>query len=146
VAFQKSKHYELLRAGDNDAPSCSTCHGNVAAELLSPIRLANECKKCHGDGKVAYRVEHPILGKVLLERVREVRKLLNHTEHLIHRIKDKARRGRLEEAYRQAEVPLIEAVNSAHSFVFIEMQERLGLALKRAEALLEELANPKGSR
>lgn len=36
AAFQKSRHYELLREGNPDTPTCVTCHGNVGAFLLSP--------------------------------------------------------------------------------------------------------------
>lgn len=142
VAFQKSVHYELLRQGDDHAPTCSTCHGSVAANFLSAKRFAKQCKRCHGEGKTAYRDEYPIMGELMLEKVGEVRKQLEQAEHLIHRIKDEERCLRLQEVYRRAEVPLIRAVQSGHSFVFDEMQEQLALAQRRAQKLLEELANP----
>ena len=40
-----------------------------------------------------------------------------------------------------ARVPLKEAVDSAHMFVFDQMQERLTLTRKRADMLMERLAN-----
>jgi hypothetical protein len=146
VAFKKSHHYELLKEGNEAAPSCSTCHGSVAANLLSPKRLAHECERCHGEGKSAYRVEHPILGKVLLERVGEVRKLLDQTKHLIGRVKDDTRQRNLEEAYLLAEAPLKEAVDSGHSFVFDELQDCLNIARRRAEVLLDGIANSEKSQ
>ena len=36
----------------------------------------------------------------------------------------------------------IEAVLAGHSFVFDRLEERLGVARRRAETLLERLANP----
>ena len=142
VAFGESKHYQLLQEDSREAPTCSTCHGSVGAHLLSPKRLAKQCERCHGEGKIDYKIEYPILVKLLMEQVGVVREQLDHAEHLVHRVKDEPRRQRLEEAYRQAEVPLIAAVQSGHSFVFDELQDFLNLARQRVGALLEELANP----
>jgi hypothetical protein len=77
-----------------------------------------------------------------LESIREVRGLLEESDSLIRRVNDRERRARLEEEYRQAEVPLIEAVQSGHSFVFDMLEERREVARQRAETLLERLANP----
>jgi len=113
----------------------------VAANFLSPKTLSKRCESGHGEGKVAHRVEHPILGRLLLEKVLEVRKLLDHSKHLIRHIKDEPRRRRLEETYRQAEIPLTEAAQAGHSFLFDELQECLDVARRRARNLLDELAN-----
>jgi hypothetical protein len=143
VAFQKSAHLKLLQEGDQDAPTCSTCHGEVAARLLSPSGLAKQCERCHGDpGSASYHPEYPAQGRLLLDLVRETRALLSQAPPLIQRIEDADRRARFEEAYQQAEVPLIEAVNTGHSFNFADLEERLTAALQRTEALLKELANP----
>ncbi len=129
VAFQKSAHFDLLKEGDEDSPNCSICHGEVAANLLSPKRLASQCKPCHGDpGGDSYHPDYSALGQLLLELVSETRALLSQAPPLIERIEDADRRARFEEAYQQAEVPLIEAVNTAHSFDFAELEERLTLA------------------
>lgn len=71
-----------------------------------------------------------------------IRDLLTPAPTLIGRVKDPARKKALEEAYEQAQVPLREAVHSAHAFVFDQMRERLRAAKERSEALLTELANP----
>ncbi len=142
VSFQKSKHYEMLRSGDRDAPTCVTCHETVAAHLLSPKGLESQCSRCHGASKVAPRSDYPAEGRLMLSGVREVRVSLEEAKAQIKRVKDKTRRSRFEEAYRQAEVPLIEAVQAGHMFVFDELQERLSVARRRVDALLEQLANP----
>ena len=41
----------------------------------------------------------------------------------------------------QAEIPLIEARNAGHEFVFDNLKERLGRARQRSDALLDALAN-----
>ena len=55
VAFQDSKHYELLKAGDRNVPTCVTCHGNVAASVPSPKAVEARCDRCHGTKGVAPR-------------------------------------------------------------------------------------------
>jgi hypothetical protein len=49
---------------------------------------------------------------------------------------------RLDEAYRQAEVPLTEAMRAGHEFVYDELKERLQVTRQRIEALVSELVNP----
>lgn len=142
AAFQDSRHYALLTEGNEDTPICTTCHSEVAARVLSPNRLEARCQKCHAEGRVGSHPEFPAQGRALLESVREVRALLDEAEPLIRRVKDQARRRSLEEEYQQAEVPLIEAVQAGHSFVFGSLEERREVARRRAEALIEKLANP----
>lgn len=141
AAFAKSRHHELLREGSSDAPTCTTCHGNAGAYLLSPRSLAAECKACHGPGKVAPNSDLPALGRMRLTEVREVRASLDEAGKLIRRVRDKALRASLELELEDARVPLKEAVDSAHMFVFDQMQERLTLTRKRTDLLLERLAN-----
>jgi hypothetical protein len=62
---------------------------------------------------------------------------------LVNRVSDKPRRAQLDDAYQQAEVPLIQAVQAGHQFVYDDLKERLSVARQRIEALLAQLANPK---
>jgi hypothetical protein len=142
VAFQDSGHYALLQEGDQDTPICTTCHESVGARLLSPKGLAKQCSKCHAEGEIAPRPDYSVQGRQLLEGILEVRALMDEARPLIRRVKDETRRESLQYTYDQAEVPLIEAVLAGHSFVFDRLEERLGVARRRAEALLERLANP----
>jgi hypothetical protein len=142
AAFQKSRHYELLREGNPETPTCVTCHGEVGAYLLSPKSLYAECANCHAEGKVAPRGDFPAEGKLMLTGIREVRASLDHAKSLIGQVKDKDRRESLQTELQDARVPLLEAVQSAHMFVFDQMQERLQIARKRSEMLMERLANP----
>jgi hypothetical protein len=142
VEFQKSRHYALLEENDPNAPTCSTCHGPVAARLLSPRGLEQQCAGCHGpDDPMAERA-FPTQGRFLLEDVTAIRTLLEPVPRLLRRVKDEARRRELEQDYEQAQVPLTEAVQAAHAFVFDRLEDRLSTARQRAETLLNELANP----
>jgi hypothetical protein len=142
VEFQKSRHFQLLRENRGEGPSCSTCHGPVAARLLSPRSLEKRCETCHGPEAVHPNSDYPPEGRILLGEVQAIRDLLTAAPRLISRVKDPARKKALEDAYEQAQVPLREAVHSAHAFVFDQMRERLQAAKERSEALLSELANP----
>lgn len=142
VEFQKSRHYQILREGQGEGPTCSTCHGPVAARLLSPRSLERRCDTCHGPEGVHPNSDYPPDGRILLTEVNAIRELLEPAPRLIDRVKDPKRKAALEVALEQAQVPLREAVHSAHAFVFDQMRERLKSAKERSEALLMELANP----
>jgi hypothetical protein len=141
VEFQKSRHFALVRAGDLDAPTCTTCHGEVGAELLSPKGLEGECARCHGAGKRHERSDYPAQGRLMLQSVRDVRAQLKEAESLIRRVKDGGRRAALEAAAEQVRVPLVEAARAGHQFVFADLEERLATARTRVSALLDRLAN-----
>lgn len=78
----------------------------------------------------------------MLEGVRDARAMLKEANSLIARVKDPARRVRLEQAAQQVDVPLTQATQAGHAFVYNDLQERLATARRRLAALFEELANP----
>lgn len=144
VSFQKSQHYGLLQAGDDRGPTCSTCHGEVGAHLLSPASLSRQCATCHGPGREVERPGRADEARLLMSEVRDVRSRLNEAQSIIRRIRDKNQRAQFEEQYRQAEVPVIEARNAGHEFVFDNLKERLDRARQRTDALIDALANRPG--
>jgi hypothetical protein len=72
--------------------------------------------------------------------------MLKEATSLIQRVKDPARRARLEQAARQVDVPLTQATQAGHAFVYDDLEARLSTARQRLAALFEELANPDRSR
>jgi hypothetical protein len=142
VAFQDSRHYQLLKAGNRDVPTCVTCHGNVAANVPSPKAVEGLCSRCHADRKVAPRPELARNAALAIAGLNEIRGLVDQADATIARIKDAGRKQQLQERAQQARVPLIQAADAAHRFVYDMLEERLTLARTRAGALLEELANP----
>ncbi len=140
VAFQKSRHYALLQTSESaEAPTCSTCHGHVAAEILSPNALQRTCAHCHAAGKPAGHPEYPRNAAIMLRSIASVRALLARDQRAIARVRNRAARASLEQTYQQAEVPLIEAANEVHQFVFNQSCERLNVSLIRAAALAKQL-------
>ena len=142
VAFQDSKHFALLEKGDTRVPVCSTCHGAAGSRRPSPRTLETQCRQCHGPNGLAPRAEYAEAARTLYDALNESRDLLNSTRSLVSRVRDRTRRAALEEAHQQAEVPLIQAVQAGHKFVYDDLKERLSLARQRMEALLGQLANP----
>ncbi len=140
--FQVSRHFELLSQGNRRVPTCSTCHGSVGGQLLSPQALERQCAECHGPDGIEPRPGRSAEAQLLLEGVADVRESLDAARHLIDRVRGEDRRSGLEEAYLQAEVPLIEARRSGHRFVFDQLEERLATARERVAALLSDLVNP----
>jgi hypothetical protein len=78
----------------------------------------------------------------MLEGVRDARAMLKDARSLISRVKDQPRRARLEQAAQQIDVPLTEATQAGHAFVYVDLEERLATARRRLAVLLDELANP----
>ncbi len=142
TAFQQSHHFQLLREGDRRGPTCSTCHGQVLARVLSPTRLERQCARCHGPDGIAPRPGRPEDIRLLLEGVGETRASLDAARRLLDGVRDASRRRDLEDAYQQAEVPLIQAVRAGHEFVFDNLRERLATARERVATLFEQLVNP----
>lgn len=141
VAFQDSRHFQLLQGGNADGPTCSTCHGEVDGRLLSPKALASQCNKCHGDKEVAPRAERARQVREQYEGLSAVREQLKLAQSLIKRVSDAKRKAELTAAYEQAQVPLTKAVNAGHKFVYDDLRSELADAQKRAEALMARLAN-----
>ena len=110
--------------------------------MLSPEGLERRCAECHGPDGIEPRPGRPADARLLLEGIGEVRESLDAARHLIDRVRDGDRRRTLEAAYQQTEVPLIEARQAGHRFVFDQLEERLATARERVAALLTELVNP----
>jgi hypothetical protein len=142
VAFQKSRHFALLQGGNPVVPTCTTCHGAAGENRPSPKALERECASCHRPGRPDEQPERPALGRKMLEGVREARAMLKEAMSLIERVKDRSRRARLEQAAQQIDVPLTQATQAGHAFVYDDLEERLDTARRRLAALFEELANP----
>lgn len=143
TAFQASRHFALAEKGDERVPVCSTCHGAAGFRRQSPKALQVQCRECHGPRGPAPMPEGPEAAGALYEAVNETRDVLRATRPLINRIRDKTRRTQLTQAHEQAEVPLRQAVQAGHEFVYDSLKERLQVARQRLEVMLGQIANPR---
>jgi hypothetical protein len=141
LAFQDSRHHELLQTGARGGPTCVTCHGEVDGRVLSPKALESRCSSCHGPDERAPRAERARNARETYEGLTVVREQLKLAGDLVRRVDRGPRRDDLLEQLRQAEVPLIRAVNAGHRFEYDALRDALAQAQERVEALLGRLAN-----
>jgi hypothetical protein len=47
--FTRSKHYQVLDVRNKavSGPTCITCHGAMNTAILSPVNVADACRRCH---------------------------------------------------------------------------------------------------
>lgn len=140
--FQQSKHFALLADGERRGPTCTTCHESVAAQLVSPRGLEQRCNQCHGP-----RGREPVEGRaaearLMLEDITDLRASLAAAGRLIERVTDPARHAQLRNALAQAEIPLTQARDAGHRFVFDELRSRMATARDRAALLMQLIVNP----
>jgi hypothetical protein len=141
VAFQDSRHYALLKSGDEHGPTCSTCHDAVAGTLLSAAALEKQCGHCHGPKEVAPRADRAKHARVMYDTLNVVREQLKLAQAMIKRVDDRQRRADLMREYEQATVPLTRAINAGHKFVYDDLENYVGVAQQRVEALMSRIAN-----
>lgn len=141
VAFQDSRHYQLLQGGDHRGPTCSTCHGEVDGRLLSPKALESRCNECHGQKGLAPRAERARDVRQLYDGLSIVREQVKLAENFIKRVSDRPRRQELQDELEQAKVPLTRAIAAGHRYVYDDLRTSLATAQQRTEALLAKLAN-----
>jgi hypothetical protein len=146
VAFQDSRHYELLNTGQPNGPTCSTCHETVSGRLLSPKALEARCASCHGAAEIAPRAGRPQMARQVYERLAALRLDFKAAQGSIKKVSDPTRRALLLDAYGQAEVPLIRAVNAGHRFVYDDLMEYTAQAQKRVDALLMMIDSEQAGR
>lgn len=142
MEFQKSRHFQLLKADDKRGPTCATCHEDVGDMLLSPKALEAQCNTCHGPGKTAPRPERAANARKMLENVREARAQLKQGRDLIKQVKDAQRKARLTQEAEMVALELKFAVEAGHSFVYDGLEQRVGRARTKLATLFEGLTNP----
>ena len=141
VNFQDSRHYELLKTGNPNGPTCSTCHDAVAGTLLSPKALESQCASCHGPKEIAPRAERARKARTMYEGLSVVQKEFVLTSAMIKRVDDRQRKADLQNEYEQARVPLVRAIDAGHKFVYDDLEQYLGVAQDRVEKLMGHIAN-----
>jgi len=141
AAFRESQHDKLLQANDGRGPTCSTCHGENSARVLSSKALASRCASCHGPKEVAPRADRVRQVRELYDGVATVREEMKLAQQLIRRTNDQQRRAAYAATYEDAQIPLTRAISAGHRFVYDELRDQLAEAQKRVAALMAQLAN-----
>lgn len=142
MSFQKTRHFQLLKADDRRGPTCSTCHSEEGDRLLAPKAMESQCNTCHGPGKTAPRPERAKHARAMLEDVRDARHLLKEARDLVKQVKDPQRKARLTQDAEMVALELKFAVEAGHGFIYDGLQDRVGRARTKLSALFEALTNP----
>ncbi|MBZ5556291.1 MAG: hypothetical protein LAO77_03345 [Acidobacteriia bacterium] len=133
LAFGQSLHQILVRADDQRAPTCTTCHGVMIARVPSPVALEARCAACHPSGSA--RGEYPSLMRDGVERLNAQRARADELQEAIERIQDRTRRVELLASIYDARTAIKEAIAGVHTFDLRTLTERLDTAKRRLDLI-----------
>ena len=133
-SYASHQHFELLSGGDRRAPSCSTCHGEVA---FSSFRIV--CGSCHPSESDSAANPLAVRAGELMAMWRQTRELRRKVRNRIERIKDPARRHDLEEGFFIADASYQEAIDDGHGFRWDDWEGDLLRAAEGFEQLYREV-------
>lgn len=135
-AFARSTHRQLLSRGDAGAPTCTSCHGSMAADVPSPAALEKQCLSCHRDDPES----RASAAKRQLEVLRRLRTTLKRVKVGIAVMTNPDRRASLSTEWSEADMSLREVAASIHAFDLRRVEERLNTSTAKIERLVVEVA------
>lgn len=130
-SFEGSRHGQLIRAGNRNAPTCTTCHSSVGAFLLSSRGLERQCASCHGERRSHPRPGRAEFARDLHQRFRSIRAQLEGIRRLAGSRPDDTVRERLE----SVDTALHQAASGAHSFDLERVEQSLAESEQRLDTL-----------
>lgn len=133
TAFGSSLHQVLVRADDQRAPTCTTCHGVMSARVPSPVGLEARCATCHRSGSPLG--EYPSLMRGGVESLNVQRQRADELQLAIERITDRTRRVELLASVYDARTALKEAIAGVHTFDLPTLTERVDTAKRRLDLI-----------
>ena len=134
-AFARSTHQQLLSRGDAMAPTCTSCHSSMAADVPSPADLERQCLQCHRDDP-----DRAGAAKRELEVLTRLRTTLNRAKLEIAGVTKPDRQTSLTTRWAEADASLREVAASTHAFDQRRVEEQLSVLKAQTERLVAELA------
>ncbi|HZT75310.1 MAG TPA: multiheme c-type cytochrome [Vicinamibacterales bacterium] len=134
-AFALSTHDEMLREGDAMAPTCTSCHTSMAADIPSAADLERRCLQCHdrpGDDR-ARRARRS------MDEVSGQWKTLWIARLAIAGVADERQRAALMVEWNAADGAVRAVVSAIHAFDARRVDDRLGDARARVHRLADAL-------
>jgi Cytochrome c554 and c-prime len=132
-AFARSTHRTLLARGDLGAPTCTSCHTSMAADLPVSGNIERLCTGCHADDGEPDRARR---ARRQLEEVVRQRGMLRRARLEIAGLSDVARRTSLMADWTAADASLRSAVASIHSFDQVAVDARIADSRHQIDRLL----------
>jgi nitrate/TMAO reductase-like tetraheme cytochrome c subunit len=139
AAFHRSAHQALLDRSGLTGPTCTTCHGGMAARRPSPRAVEAACAGCHAAR--AAGALYPALARERVEQLDRLTLVLGRSEQAILRIADQPRRQRLLAEYAAARASMGAAVDAVHTFDLGRAADRLVVAQRAVDELAVEVTN-----
>jgi hypothetical protein len=133
IAFGRSLHQTLVRAGDLRAPSCLTCHGSASAKVPTPIALEAQCATCHTAGST--RGDYPARMRAGMELLRGLRAQADELGSAIARVQERPRRVQMLVNLYDVRTALKDATSRLHAFDFPAMNQRASMVAKQLDVL-----------
>jgi cytochrome c7-like protein len=137
-AFSGTLHQTLVQAGDLRAPTCTTCHGTMRADVPSPAALEARCAECHPAGSA--RDAYPALMRAAVESINELRARAEALDDRIAQVPRHARRVELLVVLHDARSALKESIACVHTFDVRQVNERIAAAQRELDALAKAAA------
>ena len=135
-SFARSTHQGLLSRADAAAPTCTSCHSSMAADVPSPVALESQCLHCHHDE----RLDRAHVARRQLEDVKRLRTTLSRVKLEIAAIREPDRRTSLTTQWTAADASIRAVVAGIHAFDLESVQERLRDSNGQTERLVADLA------
>lgn len=135
--FARSAHQQLLLKGDATAPTCTSCHTSMAADVPSPSALEAKCLRCHG-GNLPERAH---VARRELEELTRLRIILKRARFAIAALADSDRRASLSAQWTRTDASIRGVVAGFHGFDQRAVDERLTAARVQVERLGADLKN-----
>lgn len=135
-AFARSAHHRLLADREPAAPTCTSCHRSMAADVPSATELERECRNCH------HADDRAVVARRAVDEAARLRRRLNRVKWEIAGVMDSERRTTLTAQWTAADAALRSVVASLHSFDLSQVEERLGETNVQTQRLADELRRP----
>ena len=138
TAFARSAHKALLSRGEATAPTCTTCHSSMAADVPSPAALESQCLYCHPND----REDRARATRRALEDVARLRVVLRRAKARITAMAEPDARTSLMSEWTDADVTVRPIVAAIHAFDLPLVEERLRESNAQIGRLVTRLAKP----
>ena len=135
-AFASSVHDAFVQQGNAMAPTCTTCHTSMTADVPSAIELQRRCSRCHPSD----RDDRAARGRRACEDIGALRRRLSLTKVEVAAVRDDQRRQALQAAWRDADASLRGSIAAIHRFDQTRIDERLADAKVQVDKLVSALS------
>lgn len=139
LAYEQSRHHELLLDGDRRTPTCSTCHGAAALQALSAGGLRGGCGSCHVEESGPLSAEPVLRGRDLLIGYRELRPLKRRLTHRVKKLRGTSQGAALTQRLKEADGHWNAGAVAGHGFDYDAMERSLASAREAYLSLAEDL-------